>query len=163
MSASSTPTLRPVAAIAAARFTVTDDLPTPPLPEATSTTLVVGASEVSSGRWETFQRALPMAEAFSSWVISVQSRVTLPTPGSDPTRARTSRWICARSGQPEVVRAIVTTTSPSSATVALRTMPRSTMSLPSSGSITPRSTAMTSSWVGSGAVGTPRILPAAPV
>ena len=32
MSASSTPTVRPRAASATARFTVTDDLPTPPLP-----------------------------------------------------------------------------------------------------------------------------------
>ena len=36
MSASTTPTFRPVAAIAAARFTVTEDLPTPPLPDATA-------------------------------------------------------------------------------------------------------------------------------
>jgi hypothetical protein len=35
-SASSTPTDRPSAAIAAARLTVTLDLPTPPLPEATA-------------------------------------------------------------------------------------------------------------------------------
>ena len=163
MSASSTPTVRPVAASAAARFTVTDDLPTPPLPEPTSTTLVVGASEVSSGRWATFQRALAMAEDFSSWVISVQSRVTWVTPGSEPTRARTSRWIWARSGQPAVVRAMVTTTSPSGSTRAPLAMPSSTMSLPSSGSITPRSTAMTSSGVGSAAAGTTRILPAAAV
>ena len=154
MSASSTPTLRPVAAMAAARFTVTDDLPTPPLPEATSTTLVVGARAVSSGRWETLKRALPIAEDFSSWVISVQSRVTLPTPGSDPTRARTSRWIWARSGQPEVVSAMVTTTEPSGSIVAPLAMPSSTMSLPSSGSMTPRSTAITSSWVGSVAAAT---------
>ena len=40
MSASTTPTRRPWAAIAAARFTVTDDLPTPPLPEATAYTWV---------------------------------------------------------------------------------------------------------------------------
>lgn len=40
MSASTTPTLRPSAAIAAARFTVTEDLPTPPLPEATAYTRV---------------------------------------------------------------------------------------------------------------------------
>ena len=33
-SASTTPTDRPQAAIEAARFAVTDDLPTPPLPEA---------------------------------------------------------------------------------------------------------------------------------
>jgi hypothetical protein len=35
MSASTTPTERPRAAIAAARLTVTDDLPTPPFPDAT--------------------------------------------------------------------------------------------------------------------------------
>ena len=40
MSASTTPTLRPSAAIAAARLTVTEDLPTPPLPEATAYTRV---------------------------------------------------------------------------------------------------------------------------
>ena len=40
MSASSTPTDRPRAAIAAARLTVTLDLPTPPLPEATAYTRV---------------------------------------------------------------------------------------------------------------------------
>ena len=92
---------------------MTDDLPTPPLPDATSTTLVVGARAVSSGRCATFQRALAIAEDFSSCVISVQSSLTWVTPGSDPTRARTSRWICARSGQPAVVRAMVTMTLPS--------------------------------------------------
>ena len=40
MSASTTPTDRPRAASAAARFTVTEDLPTPPLPEATAYTRV---------------------------------------------------------------------------------------------------------------------------
>ena len=40
MSASTTPTFSPSAAIAAARFTVTEDLPTPPLPEATAYTRV---------------------------------------------------------------------------------------------------------------------------
>ena len=34
MSASTMPTLRPCLAIATARLTVTEDLPTPPLPEA---------------------------------------------------------------------------------------------------------------------------------
>ncbi|SKT62298.1 Uncharacterised protein [Mycobacteroides abscessus subsp. abscessus] len=36
MSASSSPTDKPLAAMAAARFTVTLDFPTPPLPEATA-------------------------------------------------------------------------------------------------------------------------------
>ena len=40
MSASSRPTFCPAAASATARFTVTDDLPTPPLPLATAYTLV---------------------------------------------------------------------------------------------------------------------------
>ena len=117
MSASSTPTLRPRAASAAARFTVTDDLPTPPLPEATITTRVVGPTAVSSSRSETFQRALAIAPAFSSWVISVHSmRTSLDAREPTPTRVRMSFWICARRGQPLVVRAIVTTTSPSAPT-----------------------------------------------
>ena len=40
MSASTTPTLSPCSAIASARLTVTEDLPTPPLPEAIAKTLV---------------------------------------------------------------------------------------------------------------------------
>ena len=40
MSASTTPTFRPCLAIAMARLTVTDDLPTPPLPLAIAKTLV---------------------------------------------------------------------------------------------------------------------------
>ena len=40
MSASRTPTVRPWAASAMARLTVTDDLPTPPLPLAIAKTLV---------------------------------------------------------------------------------------------------------------------------
>ena len=148
MSASRTPTVRPCAASAAARLTVTDDLPTPPLPEAMRITLAASGTEVSSGRWETLNRALPIAVVRCSSVISVQARRTEVTPGSEPTRARTSCWIWARSGQPAVVRAIVTTTAPSAPTSAPRAMPRSTMSLPSSGSMTPRSTARTSSLVG---------------
>ena len=64
-SASSTPTVRPLAARAAARLAVTDDLPTPPLPEATSTTRVVGPMAVSSSRWDTLKRAFSMAADFS--------------------------------------------------------------------------------------------------
>src|SRR5438094_930491 len=59
MSASSTPTDRPRAAMAAARLTVTLDLPTPPLPDATAYTRVSepgGANEATgcaaeSGWW----------------------------------------------------------------------------------------------------------------
>ena len=148
MSASITPTLMPRRANSAARFTVIVDLPTPPLPDATITTLAVGGTAVSGAFWETLNRALAMAAAFSSWVNSLQWIFTFSTPGIPPTRLRTSRWIWALSGHPEVVSATVTSTKPSGLTTAPRAMPKSTMSVPSSGSITPRSTPITSSTVG---------------
>ena len=83
MSASMTPTVKPSAASAAARLTVTDDLPTPPLPEAIMMTLVVGGMAVCSGRSAMLRRARSIAAAFSSWSSSVQSMRTLVTPGSD--------------------------------------------------------------------------------
>ena len=49
MSASSTPTVSPRAASAAARLAVTDDLPTPPLPLATASTRVVDGTSVRRG------------------------------------------------------------------------------------------------------------------
>ena len=51
--------------------------------------------------------------SFSSAVISVQSRWTAVTPGVEPMRVSTSRLICALSGQPAVVRAMVIVTAPS--------------------------------------------------
>ena len=110
MSASSTPTRRPRAASAAARLTVTEDLPTPPLPDAMAMTRVVAGTMVSGADSLTFQRARAMARAFSSAFISVQSSLTPVTPGSDSTRATMSFLIWARSGQPAVVRAMVTVT-----------------------------------------------------
>ena len=148
MSASSTPTVKPRAARPAAMFTVIDDLPTPPFPEAIMITLAVAGICVSGADSALFQRALAMAAAFSSWVSSVQSIPTLVTPGSDPTRALTSFWICARKGQPAVVSAIRTRTAPSGSTVAPLAMPRSTMSEPSSGSMTPRRSPMIAAGLG---------------
>ena len=114
-------------------------------------TRVVAGIMVSGADSLTFQRARAMARAFSSAFISVQSSLTPVTPGRDSTRATMSFLICARSGQPSVVRAMVTVTVPSSATSTALAMPRSTMSLPSSGSMTPRSRFMTSS-LGGGVV-----------
>ncbi len=136
-----------------ARLTVTEDFPTPPLPEAMVTTRVVGGISLSGACSRAFQRAVAMAADFSSWVISVQLMRTLVTAGSDSTRERTSFWIWARIGQPAVVRATVTVTTPSSATSAPLAMPSSTMLLPSSGSTTPRSNSITWSCVGRGVVG----------
>ena len=138
---------------------MTDDLPTPPLPEAMVITRVVGATDVCSTRWLMLKRARSMAVVFSSAVISVQSSSTLSTPGSEPTRARMSRWICARNGHPAVVRATVTMTVEPSIAASL-TMPSSTMSEPSSGSITPRSAPITSLEFGGHGTGHTMILPA---
>ena len=75
MSASSTPTVRPRAASAAARLTVTDDLPTPPLPLATASTRVVDGTSVGAAFSRAFQRARCIAAVFCSWVISPYSTV----------------------------------------------------------------------------------------
>jgi len=152
MSASMRPTLKPRMARAAAIFTVTEDLPTPPLPEAMASTRVVAGMAVGPALSAAFFLARSMVAAFSSLLSSVQSILTLVMPGNDSMRALVSLRICARSGHPIVVSAMVTMTSPSSETVAPFAMPRSTMSLPSSGSITPRRTSMISSLVGRGLV-----------
>ena len=70
MSASSTPTVSPRAASAAARFAVTDDLPTPPLPLPTAITRVVAATSVAGARSCASLRARCMSAERSSWVIS---------------------------------------------------------------------------------------------
>ena len=91
MSASSTPTVRPRAASAAARLTVTDDLPTPPLPEPMATTRVVGADgglllalgDVEPGPLH----GPPLALGVELGPLDARPSLT---PGRDPTRARTS-------------------------------------------------------------------------
>ena len=93
MSASITPTRYPSAARAAARLTVTDDLPTPPLPLAIISTLVAGGMEVAGALPAAFHRALAMAADFSSWLSSAQAIFTPVTPGIDSSRVLTSRWI----------------------------------------------------------------------
>ena len=115
MSASMTPTVIPRAAMAAARFTVTDDLPTPPLPEATIRTLVVAGTSVSGAFSAHVESGPGHGRGLLLGVELVPREVDLDdTPGRSATRARTSRWIWARRGQPEVVRAMVTSTRPSS-------------------------------------------------
>src|SRR6266542_4213941 len=106
MSAASTPTSRPSVESAAARFTASDDLPTPPFPETTAITRVDG----------------------SSWTV-------LSTPWRPPTSFATWSWNDERSGQPATVSAIRTLTSPPSTEMS-RTMSSSVIGLRSSGSIT---------------------------
>src|ERR1022692_4611149 len=59
MSASSTPMVSPRRASATARFTVTDDFPTPPFPDPTARILVVASIPVSGAFWRAFHRARP--------------------------------------------------------------------------------------------------------
>ena len=58
MSASRTPTVRPRAASAAARFAVIDDLPTPPLPLPTAMTRVVAGTSVAGADCDAAQARL---------------------------------------------------------------------------------------------------------
>ena len=100
-SASSTPTERPAFARAAARFTVTLDLPTPPLPEAIAMIEVCGGNEIFvSGAAGCPPRSCETSFSRSSALIGVSSTSTRSTPSSgcdggghvarDPVLERTS-------------------------------------------------------------------------
>src|SRR5436190_9224982 len=149
MSASSTPTLWPNDDIATARLTVSEDLPTPPFPDATAMTRVVGSSWIALSSAGRPPRSFDVSAARSSGVITSKSRRTDPTPSSPPTSFATWSWNDERSGQPATVSAILTLTS-APATVTSRTMSSSVTGLRSSGSITLPSAARTASRVGIG-------------
>src|SRR5438552_10015956 len=162
MSASRTPTVRPLPARAAARLAVTEDFPTPPFPDAMATTLVLAGISVAGAPSLAFHRARAISAARSSGLISPMRTLTAVTPGTEPTRTVTSSRSWVRRGQPATVSATSTTTPPSGATSTERTMSRSTTLSPSSGSITPRRALRTASASGrsGGTGGTSRILPA---
>ena len=84
-SASSRPTTRPRRARATARFTLIDDLPTPPLPEAIASTLVVAGMSVETARSWAFSRARDMRADRSSASITPVLTETFSTPGSELT------------------------------------------------------------------------------
>src|SRR6266702_8583227 len=160
MSASTTPTFWPEAARAAARFTVTDDLPTPPLPLATAYTRVSedGWANGICGSDRPPRSLVCRARRCSSLITSSCTR-TEDTPGSLPTAAVTSRVMVSRSGQPATVRYTSTSTAPSAPTLTFLTMPSSVMGRWISGSCTPSSAWVTCSalggpWGGSGGTDT---------
>ena len=149
MSASSTPTVNPWAAIAAARLTVTDDLPTPPLPDATASTRVVAGIWVSGACSRAFHRAWVITSRRSSASISPHSMRHLGDPrvGADAgldvlLDLGAQRAAADRQLDPDRARARL------GDTVTPLTMPKVTMSAPSSGSMTPRSSPVTASAVG---------------
>src|SRR5690348_10999758 len=142
MSASSTPTSLPDAASAAAMLTVSDDLPTPPLPDAIAITRVAGESWIP--RVSTPPRRRVVSAARSSGLITSKWSSTLSTPGSDATCWCTWSSKLDRSGQPATVSAIVTSTRPPSSSTP-RTISSSVTGRRSSGSITFPSAARISS------------------
>ena len=151
MSASSTPTFWPEAASAAARLTVTDDLPTPPLPLAIANTWVSedGWANGISRSWRP-PRSWVCSSRRCSSLITSRSTVTPDTPGTAATAAVTSRVMVSRSGHPETVRYTSTRTLPSAATLTLFTMPSSVIGRRISGSLTRASASVTCSVLGGG-------------
>ena len=105
MSASSTPTVSPFCAMAAARLTVTELLPTPPLPDATANTRV---SEPGCAKGISRVGLSPRSSVCSSWRCSLlmtsSSTSTRTTPGSRPTAAVTSLVSVSFIGHPATVR-----------------------------------------------------------
>ena len=122
-----------------------------------ASTRVVTAIAVSAAFSRAFQRALSITSVRSSLLISPHSMRTSRTPGCTATRLSTSFLICARSGQPPMVSLMPTVTTPSAATDTPGTMPRVTMSAPSSGSITARNSAVTSSTDGGSVITKPML------
>ena len=100
-----TPTLCPAAASAAARFTVTEDLPTPPLPLATASTLVSDAGWANgiTGSGRPPRSCVCMAFRCSSLITSRVTRAP-ETPGSAVTASVTREVMVSRIGQPATVR-----------------------------------------------------------
>src|SRR5919109_5643431 len=142
------PTRCPSASNAAARLTVSDVLPTPPLPEAIASTRVERSSEIPFVRSVTEPRSFSVSTAFSSCESTSKESETERTPGRDATCSLTWSWKLVRSGQPTTVRAIVTETSGPSSEIS-RTIPRSTTLRFNSGSITRSSAFRTASRFGS--------------
>ena len=149
MSASSTPTFCPAAASAAARFTVTEDLPTPPLPLATAYTRVSEEGSANGmARSARPPRSRPCSSRRCSSLITSRCTSTPDTPGTAVTAAVTSLVMVSRSGQPATVRYTSTLTLPSGPTSTLFTMPSSVMGRRISGSFTLASAAVTCSALG---------------
>ena len=104
--------LRPCSENAAARLTVSDDFPTPPLPEATAITRVVGSSWIALSSAGRPPRSFVVSAERSSGAHHVELEPHRETPSTAPTSRATCSWKELRSGQPATVSAIVTSTSP---------------------------------------------------
>ena len=88
---------------------VTVDLPTPPLPDATQTTLLTWASAPAGSR---LRPSLLLEPGFSSGVRTSKATLTPVTPSSADTACVTACWKWLRIGQPGVVSDTITLTAP---------------------------------------------------
>jgi hypothetical protein len=151
MSASITPTASPRLARAAARLTVTLDLPTPPLPLATAYTLVREpgwANGMTGSAAAEPPRSVACKALRCSSDITPKSMLTEVIPGILVTAAVMSVVSLSRRGQPATVSRSSTLTW-LSATVKPLTMPRSVIGRRISGS----STVASAAWIASSSVG----------
>src|SRR5450759_3270598 len=123
MSASRRPTEAPLRRSAAARFTATVDLPTPPFPDATAIVCLT-PGRISDG----FGR---MKAGRTLAVIRTSTEVT---PGISPTRSCACDLKRSRTGHAGVVSSNVKLTLPCALTSSSLIMPRLTTSRPRSGS-----------------------------
>ena len=149
MSASTTPTRRPCPAIDSARLTVTEDLPTPPLPDAIAKTFVrEPGCEKGISRCALPPLSTSLSPDRCSAVITPSVRSTSVTPSTARRAPLTSRVMVSLSGQPATVRSTVSRTSPESSTSTDSTMPRSVIGRLISGSWTVARAAVSRSAVG---------------
>ena len=143
MSASSTPTFWPEAASAAARLTVTDDLPTPPLPLATAYTWVSDdgwANGISRSR-DRHGAGLQLAALLLAHHVQVHRHPGHAGDGGDGGGHVTGE--VSLIGQPATVRYTSTLTRPSGAIATYLTMSSSVIGLRISGSLTRASASLT--------------------
>src|ERR1035438_7823182 len=102
MSASNTPTQRPVSASATARFAVIDDLPTPPLPEAIMRTGVCVGMDVDGA----FPCAIVLARCMSAALTGGRGEAERASPPGPPTSPAPGEIIPSRGLLVRVVGAI---------------------------------------------------------
>ena len=123
--------------MASARLTVTEDLPTPPLPEAIAKTLVSEPGWANGiSRWALPSLSSSLSPPRCSALMTPRVRSTSVTPGTARTAALTSLVIVSFIGQPATVSSTVSRTTPGPSTSTDSTIPRSVIGRLISGSIT---------------------------
>ena len=127
---------------------MSEDLPTPPLPEAMAITRQSRGSLIVLSRCGAPPRSFVVSACRSSGVITAKESEKPRTPGTSAKAASTWRSNESRSGQPATVSTIVRETMPPSISTP-RTMSSSVTGFWSSGSITFERAATTASREGS--------------